>query len=197
MYKILNELSNKSVIERSKFLSFIYHCDSTKKQGDILKYIKSLHPSASHVCYASAIFDGKEILYYSSDDGEPSGTAGLQILNVLKENDLIDCMCVVVRFFGGIKLGVPGLSRAYKNSAQQVVVDNKKECQKKLLYEINCTYEQYNILSKFFLKNHIKPTDTKFNNSIYILVALSNDEYDKMSKISSDIQIKDERAFYN
>ena len=196
MYKIVDELSHKTMIERSKFLSFIYNCESTEKQSQLLKTIKSLHPSASHVCFASAIFDGNEILYHSSDDGEPSGTAGLQILSGLKENEMVDCLCVVVRYFGGIKLGVPGLSRAYKNSAQKVIEKNRKLCEKKSLYEINCTYEQYNILSNIFSKKNINPDSTQFSDNISITVALTKDEYSEILKINCSIKKLTKEEFF-
>jgi len=195
MFKIAEELSCKNVIERSKFLGFVFNCESTKHQTELLKSIKSLHSSASHVCYASAIFDGNEILYYSCDDGEPSGTAGLQILNSLKENEMVGVLCVVVRYFGGIKLGVPGLSRAYKSTAQQILEDNKKNCEKKFLYQIDCTYEQYNMLKKFFSKKRIQPNDVKFQNNICVAVALSNDDYEDVQKRFNIKRINGE-AFY-
>ena len=100
-----------------------------KKEDEIrmrLKEGKSIYSGAicfEDVCYAYIVIEDGVILYKSSDDGEPSQTAGAPILNVIKRNNLTNVLCAVVRYFGGIKLGAGGLVRAYTNSAALVVND--------------------------------------------------------------------------
>ena len=117
----LNEIENLIVIEKSKFLGFLFPCDSKEMANEILADMRKKHEFATHVCYAYIINDDNVLLYKSSDDGEPSQTAGAPMLNVIKRNNLTNVLCVVVRYFGGIKLGAGGLVRAYSNSAVEVV----------------------------------------------------------------------------
>ena len=113
---ILEKTSDILIVEKSKFLTYFYPCDNKKQADSIIEEVSNLHPDATHVCYGYIIFDDS-LIYKSSDDGEPSQTAGAPILNVLKKNGLTNVICLVVRYFGGIKLGAGGLTRAYSNSA--------------------------------------------------------------------------------
>ena len=89
MFKLVNQKEIKTVIEKSKFFSFSYNCYSTEQLNKILKEVRKKNQSATHVCYACIIHEDNDVLCYSSDDREPSGTAGLQILQALKENNMI------------------------------------------------------------------------------------------------------------
>ena len=106
-------------IKKSKFLSYackVTNEDDVKKR---LKELQELHKSATHVTYAYVLHSPS--LEKCSDNGEPSGTAGKPILDVIKKNDLVNILIVVVRYFGGIKLGAGGLVRAYSGSAKEVL----------------------------------------------------------------------------
>lgn len=98
----------------SLFLSKLFHIESEEEAFEILQKVKKEHYDATHHCYAFSI--KKNITKYS-DDGEPSGTAGIRILNAIQRNDLTDVMIIVVRYFGGTKLGVGPLGKAYYQSA--------------------------------------------------------------------------------
>ena len=116
----------------SKFISYAFpvkNMDEIKKR---LEEIKNLHPSATHHCYAYRLgFSGKK--YRANDDGEPNGTAGLPIYNQLLSSDLTFVLLIVVRYYGGTKLGVSGLIKAYKSAAEEalskakIVILEKKE----------------------------------------------------------------------
>ena len=95
-------------------------CSSLDEAEDSLNELRNEHPSATHHCYAWRIHpnDPKE---FSQDDGEPSGTAGLPILNVLRSHNLINCLMVSIRYYGGTQLGKKGLIEAYSNSAEQSI----------------------------------------------------------------------------
>lgn len=108
--KILYEIKN------SKFYALLYQVDSKKKVNQILQELKLEYKDATHYCYAYVI-DGEE---KCNDDGEPSGTAGMPMLNVLKQKNLNHILCVVIRYFGGIKLGTGGLVRAYSKATSLV-----------------------------------------------------------------------------
>jgi len=101
----------------SKFLSYAYPCDAEEVLKAYIQALKKQHPSARHFCYG-AVLGAENPEERSSDAGEPSGTAGLPILNQLLSANLKNCAIVVVRYFGGTKLGKPGLIHAYKESAR-------------------------------------------------------------------------------
>lgn len=126
----------------SRFLAHSFpFCDTQKLKG-IIQNFKKLHPKAVHFCYAYKIgTDGNK--FRSSDDGEPSGTAGKSILGQIESKELTDVLIVVVRYFGGTLLGVPGLINAYKSSAAmalQVVPTIRKP----LLLKIKIAFDYTN-----------------------------------------------------
>lgn len=100
----------------SRFLSFAYPCDDPERAKELVSQLKKEYHDARHHCFAYRIGLNGDI-WRSSDDGEPSGTAGRQILGQIDSAGLSDILVVVVRYFGGIKLGVPGLIAAYKGAA--------------------------------------------------------------------------------
>lgn len=103
-------------IKKSKFYSYKYDVKTKQECDDIIAKTRQEHKKASHICYAYNLCDSAKF----SDDNEPSGTAGRPILNVLQKKNLKNVLVVVVRYFGGIKLGAGGLVRAYTKSASQV-----------------------------------------------------------------------------
>jgi len=107
----------------SKFFSYAYRVDSEEDIKSNLEEIKKEHFKSRHVCYAYRL-DIAGTQYRANDDGEPSGTAGLPILNVLKSHQIVKSLIAVVRYFGGTKLGVSGLIQAYKTCAQDAIVDS-------------------------------------------------------------------------
>jgi len=101
----------------SKFIGYLFPAGSVEQFEKELNRIKSKFPDATHHCYAWRI-NPNAIEEFAQDDGEPSGTAGLPILNQLKSFELVNCGCVVIRYFGGTKLGKSGLIQAYGNTTK-------------------------------------------------------------------------------
>jgi uncharacterized YigZ family protein len=120
-YKTIDQTATAEYKDRgSKFLTYAYPIQSTDDFKKHLKQLKEEHPKAVHHCFAYRIgTDGT--VYRSSDDGEPSGTAGKQILGQIDSKGLTNLAIVVVRYFGGTLLGVPGLINAYKTSTSLVL----------------------------------------------------------------------------
>ena len=104
----------------SKFLTYAYPVDSEEEIKELLDALRKEYYDATHHCYAYRLGAQGEV-FRANDDGEPSGTAGKPILGQLLSNDLTDCLVVVVRYFGGTKLGVSGLIQAYKESTAEVI----------------------------------------------------------------------------
>ena len=115
-YKTIEDTAHTEwEINKSRFLTYVKHVETELQAQEFITSIKKKHFDARHNCSAYIIGERSEI-QKSSDDGEPSGTAGIPMLEVLKKNELSDLVVVVTRYFGGIKLGAGGLIRAYGKS---------------------------------------------------------------------------------
>lgn len=120
MQTIKNNVNNEIIIKNSRFICYLYKIKDLDEVSIILNNIKLKEKSATHYCYAYILNDTKK----SSDDGEPSGTAGIPILKVLENNNLNNILAIVVRYFGGILLGSGGLVRAYTKSVTNTLEQN-------------------------------------------------------------------------
>ena len=112
--------------KRSKFLAFAFHVETTDKIKDLVSQIEREYYDARHVCYAYMLGHQRE-QYRTVDNGEPSGTAGKPILGQINKNELTDILIIVVRYFGGIKLGTSGLTNAYKQAAIVAIANSEIE----------------------------------------------------------------------
>lgn len=112
MYTIKENIVSEYEIKKSRFITLLYKINKKEDVNSIIKEVKNTYKGATHYCYAYLL--DKE--YHFSDDGEPGGTAGLPIFEALKKNNITNVLCIVVRYFGGIKLGAGGLVRAYTKS---------------------------------------------------------------------------------
>ena len=118
-YFTIKEFGNHEIIiQKSRFIAHVSRAETEKDAQDFIQEIKKKHWDANHNCSAYMIGQHNEI-QKANDDGEPSGTAGVPILEVLKKRDLKDTVVVVTRYFGGIKLGAGGLIRAYGKSTSE------------------------------------------------------------------------------
>lgn len=141
MQRIKEEFVNQFEIEKSKFITYVNRCFSETEAKEYVLKIKKMHPDARHHCYAFVVGEHHE-LQRSNDDGEPSGTAGMPILEALRLSGVHDMVCVVVRYFGGIKLGAGGLVRAYSSSASEAIKKAPRvELVKMESYELSFSYD--------------------------------------------------------
>ncbi len=179
---ILDEKQAKYVEERSKFLAFTFDVKDKSKVAEILENLKSKHPSCRHMCYAYRFFDG-DVTERACDDGEPSGTAGAQILQLLREMDVINVLCVVIRYFGGVKLGTANLGRAYKETARQTLLDNLKVVEQKKLYAGECDYQLFSHIKQETQKRNIVFEKVSFDNNVKFEVYLSDRDYNWLNAL--------------
>ncbi len=121
MKSIKNKIEYKYIIEKSEFITIINKITSTDEIESIMNDIKKEYKDATHYCYAYIVDDKRK----SSDDNEPGGTAGVPMMETLNQYDLNYILAVVVRYFGGIKLGAGGLTRAYRKAINDALVNNK------------------------------------------------------------------------
>lgn len=117
MITIKNNINNELIIKNSRFITLLYKINTLDEVEKYLNDSKNLYQKATHYCYAYIFNEHKK----SSDDGEPGGTAGLPILNVLEKEKLNKVLVIVIRYFGGIKLGAGGLVRAYSKSVKEAL----------------------------------------------------------------------------
>jgi len=149
----------------SKFIAFAYPICSEEEVKPILTELRNAHTKARHFCYAYRLSPDRSI-FRINDDGEPSGTAGRPILNCLLSADLTNILMVVVRYFGGTLLGVPGLINAYKNASLEALKDS--EILTKTvndIYEAFFGYLQINDVMKLIKEENIKVLSQNFDSS--------------------------------
>ena len=138
-YKTLRQAaSDEFIVQKSRFIGYAAPCESEEAALAFLRSIRERHKDASHNCYAYIIGENAGIMRYN-DDGEPGGTAGMPIIEVMKQRGVVNCCVVVTRYFGGVLLGAGGLVRAYSHgcaialSAAQVV---RMELSRRLLLDV-------------------------------------------------------------
>ncbi len=178
MYTIGNDIKNEIIINKSKFIC-VYK--KVYNEENALKYIaniKNEYKDATHYCYSYIIDNTKRF----NDDGEPGGTAGMPILNVLENNDLNYILCIVIRYFGGIKLGAGGLVRAYSKSASECLKNATiKEIVSGKNIEIVFSYDKVKLID-----NALKDIEIKskvFDQNITYLFDTNNVNLNKIKEI--------------
>ena len=169
MYTIKDNKEKTIIINKSKFISQSYFVNSVSDAQNIINNIKDKYKDATHVCYAYII--DNNVKY--SDDREPNNTAGLPIYIVLEKNNLNHVLVIVIRYFGGIKLGAGGLTRAYSNSATLVINDNITELIPGYKVEIKLDYDTIKEV-EYILKNE-NIISKQFNENITIILEISDD----------------------
>jgi uncharacterized YigZ family protein len=146
----------------SKFICYAYRVDSKDEVRERLKELAEIHPAARHFCYAYQIGPNAEE-YRANDDGEPSGSAGLPILNQIKSKELTNTLAVVVRYFGGTKLGVSGLINAYKE-ATKLALDKAKIILEipKVSVQLKFPHSRIGDVERIIRQNNWEVVDQKF-----------------------------------
>jgi len=118
----VNQVEHETLINRSRFICYLFPCQSAEQFKTQLKQLQEQHPNANHHCYAFVSNHPEDSQHYGfSDDGEPSGTAGRPMLSVLQGSKVGQLGAIVVRYFGGVKLGTGGLQRAYSQSVKNAL----------------------------------------------------------------------------
>mmetsp|Transcript_195 Transcript_195/g.297 ORF Transcript_195/g.297 Transcript_195/m.297 type:complete len:291 (-) Transcript_195:44-916(-) len=116
---------SEQIIKKSRFIGVAKHCTSWDDAKTFIKTIRAEHPKSRHICYG-LVTGRNPISERCSDDGEPTGTAGVPILGAIRGEGLSDTLCIVIRYYGGVKLGAGGLIRAYGGTARLVLRDSEK-----------------------------------------------------------------------
>lgn len=166
-------------IKKSRFICSLKRVETEEEAKEFIQSLKKEHWKANHNCSAFVLGEKNEI-QRSSDDGEPSGTAGVPMLEVLKKNDLMNVVAVVTRYFGGTKLGAGGLIRAYSSAVSHAledigIVEGKR--QKELFVQID--YSSLGKLQHYLEQHHFVIKDTQFLEHITLCVMVQEEEHFK------------------
>ena len=164
----------------SKFLAYAYHFTSEEQIRQLLDALRKRYYDATHHCYAYRLgHDGA--LFRANDDGEPSSTAGRPILGQLLSNELTDCLIVVVRYFGGTKLGVPGLIQAYKESAAAVIAQSKIVSRTvDITVEVAFSYVSMNDIMRIVKDMQPRIAEQRFDNLCTMRLAIRSSQADEL-----------------
>ncbi|WPV01600.1 YigZ family protein [Mucilaginibacter sp. cycad4] len=172
----------------SKFLAYAYPISSENDIKAIVTRLKSEHPKANHHCWAMRLTIDRSV-FRVNDDGEPSGTAGRPILNTLLSKDLTNLVIVVVRYFGGTLLGVPGLINAYKVATEEAL--NQSVIISKTVndvYTVSFDYLQMNDVMRIIKEENLLILNQQFDNDCSIQLSIRKTQVEqslfKLSKVS-------------
>lgn len=201
-YKTVGSLGSGELVEkRSRFIGYCKPVTTEDEAVEFINKIKKKHWDARHNVYAYSLREGQIKRY--SDDGEPSGTAGMPVLEVLTKSGVTDAVIVVTRYFGGVLLGTGGLVRAYSASAKLgmesagvVTMELCSEC------ELCCSYNQYGKLNTLIMENGGYLDDSLFSDSVTLKFHIPTELIPALDKAFADAtagevktEIKNERFF--
>lgn len=162
----------------SKFISYAYPIQDEEEAKERLTYLWSIHPDATHICYAYRLgLEGEN--YRANDDGEPSGSGGLPIYNQIVSKEITFVLVASVRYYGGTKLGVGGLVRAYKLSAQLVLEESKiveRHLTEKIQFDFS--YEDQGNVMRNVDKFNAEVISTEFTDTCNLIVRIRKENLD-------------------
>lgn len=193
--KTIKENVNAEIIEKkSKFICDVIYVQTVEEAEKYINEIRKKHYNAKHHCFAYSIMTNNEIITKSSDDGEPNGTAGAPILNIINKNELTNVLIVVTRYFGGILLGTGGLVRAYSESTLKAINNASfviEERGYELSLEIN--YNDFEKLKFYCKKNNINIVSCEYKENIVCNIEINNEEKDKLLDNLKELSFKIEK----
>ena len=181
LFTITNNLNHELIIKKSRFICYLYKVNDLEEINNYLNRIKEVHKNARHHCYAYILDNQKK----ATDDKEPSGTAGIPMLTLLEQKNLNHVLAIVVRYFGGIKLGTGGLFRAYTGVLKETIdLANIEEEIIKYKYKIELDLNKENILDKL---QNIEIKNKVFSDIISVELIAKDDIDEYLSNLNIKI----------
>lgn len=198
---VLENSSDEFVEKRSRFIGYCKPVKTEQEAIDFINEKRSEHWNATHNVYAYSLREGNIKRY--SDDGEPSGTAGMPVLDVIVKNEIFDVVVVVTRYFGGVLLGTGGLVRAYSHGSKIAVEAAKPVImQNCLVCEARCAYNQYGKVSSLIIGVGAAVDDTVYESDVLVKFHIKPDLLGTLNKKLADatsgevtVEQKDEQYF--
>lgn len=192
MFKTIAKDSNSEIVEKkSKFIANVFYVESIQEAEEKIKEIKRKYYDAKHNCFAYSVFSEEGIINRFSDDGEPSGTAGSPMLNIINSKELTNILVVVTRYFGGILLGTGGLVRAY-TSAFQEALKQTKEIEKDvgMREKIVTTYQDLEKLKYYLKQKNIDIMEIEYNEDVNVFIDISKEKLKKLQSSIKDLNFE-------
>lgn len=155
MHNTIKENASYEIVEKkSKFIGNVFYVETREEAENLIKEHKKKYHDARHNCWAYRVIEDSNIIEKSSDDGEPSGTAGAPMLNILSKEDIVNTLVIVTRYFGGILLGTGGLVKAY-SEATKLALEKAKitKIDDGFVYRLEIKYSDLESF-KYFMKNN-------------------------------------------
>ena len=174
--------------KKSKFIANLFYVENVEEAEELIKKTKKKYFDAKHNCIAYRVIEKGQIIEKSSDDGEPSGTAGQPMLSILQKNNLANVLIIVARYFGGILLGTGGLVRAYSSSLLNAIEETKKvtKCLGQEL-RVELDYNEFENFKYYCKKNRINIVKVEYQEYIDCTISL---EFNIKEKLMRDYEGK-------
>ena len=192
MFKTIKENVSAEIVEKkSKFIANLFYVESAVEAENIIKRVKKQYYDARHNCFAYSIYTSDGVQNRFSDDGEPSGTAGSPMLNMITSQNLSNVLVVVTRYFGGILLGTGGLVRAYTGALEEAL--NKAEkINKDLGIEVEMKLEYPDLeKAKYYLtQNNINIVDIIYGENITLIFETTNEKLEEIEENKENLNFK-------
>ena len=180
MKTIKESIKSEIVEKKSKFIANIYFAQTMEEAENIIKETKKKYYDARHNCSSYRVLEKGNIIEKYSDDGEPAGTAGAPMLNILQKKDLVNVVVIVTRYFGGILLGTGGLVRAYSEVTQKAIEEaNLIDITMGKEYEVKVDYSNLEKLKYYTKTNNISITKIEYLNEIICSLQIQNEDIEK------------------
>lgn len=170
--------------KNSKFFGYAFPIQNEDEVKDLLESIKKQHHSARHWCYAWQLGTGQNISYRANDDGEPNNSAGMPIYGQIQSFDLTNTLIVIVRYFGGVKLGVGGLITAYKTAAQMALESSEIiERTIDIIYGLKFEYKDMNKVMRIIKEKNIIIVSQKMELDCFIKISVRQKEAENIKQV--------------
>ena len=180
-FTIKENVQAEIVEKKSKFIANLFYIENIEEAEKIIKETRKKYFDARHNCIAYRVIEGGQIIERFSDDGEPSGTAGAPMLNILEKNGYVNVLIVVTRYFGGILLGTGGLVRAYSDSLT-LAIEKSIKIEKRLgnQLEVIVDYSELDNFKYYCRNNKINIIESTFEEKIICKIEMENDKKEKL-----------------
>lgn len=191
-FKTIKENVEAEIVEKkSKFIASVFKITTSEEAENIIKTVKKKYFDARHNCYAYSVIEDSKIITRFSDDGEPSGTAGAPMLNILNGNNLTNVLVIVTRYFGGILLGTGGLVKAYSDVTKKAIYSTEileKELGYEVLFEVS--YSDFEKFKYYLNQNKIYTTNVEYVENVIITAEITNEKYSKIISMLEEFSFK-------
>ena len=196
MLRTIKENTSAEIVEKkSKFIANLFYVQSQEEAEEKIKEIKKKYHDARHNCYAYVVMTKEGIINKMSDDGEPSGTAGNPMLNILIKKELVNVLVIVTRYFGGILLGTGGLVRAYSDATIEAI-EKAEFVIEQIGYELEITinYQEFEKIQYYCEKNKLSIINIGYEEKIKCNIEVTKEEKDEIIKLKEEGTLKIEEC---